>query len=166
MEDGIVVVLAAIVSVFSLSAFFLVLGVLFQPLVMRTHDACSDLPGRSFVIGLVNTLFVSILALGFTALGDGTGLEILKLPALLLIIIFAIFIAYGLAGMTLIIGERLVPDRNQTTQLMLGSITMILACLTPYIGWFLLTPYLCFRGLGGVLLGMTRGRSRHTAEPN
>jgi hypothetical protein len=165
MADGIVVVLVGIASLVTLVAFFLVLGLLFQSLVRRTRDAGNEMPGRSFVIGFVNTLFVSILALGFNALGDGTGLEFLKLPALLLVVVFAIFLAFGLTGMAWIIGERLVSDRDRPAQLLFGGIAMALACLTPYIGWFLLTPYLCFRGLGGVLLGITRGQGEQSIQP-
>lgn len=159
MEDGLLLILGIIGSIFAITAFFVVVGALFQNLVQRTKQACDTLPGRSLAVGLVNVIFIAIVALGFNALGDATGLEIIKLPALLLIIIVAILIAYGLTGMAWLIGARLSPDRGWAVQLFLGSLTMVLACLTPYIGWLMLTPYLCFRGLGGTLLGLSRSRS-------
>ena len=163
MENGVVVVLASVASVIALSAFFMVLGGLFQSLVTRSKNASGGMPGQSFLIGLVNALFFSVVALGFNALGDATGFEVLRLPALLLVVVFAILIAYGLSGMAWLIGERLFPERRWAVQLLLGSLSMILASLTPYLGWFLLFPYLCFRGLGGALLGITRGRRSELA---
>jgi hypothetical protein len=52
-----------------------------------------------------------------------------------------------------LIGERLFPDHAIWKQILLGSICLSLACALPFVGWFLLLPYVGFVGIGAVILG-------------
>jgi hypothetical protein len=61
--------------------------------------------------------------------------------------------------MALIMGEQLAPARSEVQQIAAGSVLLILSSLTPFLGWFLLLPYLCFRGVGGLVLGIFRRKA-------
>lgn len=141
-----------ILSALTLIAYFLSVALLFPRRVSLSQQAASEMPGRSFVLGLINTLFFTALIFGFIALADGTGAQFLYLPALLLIILYLVGLSYGLSGLILLTGERLLPDGGPIRQCVLGALTLILGCLTPFIGWFGLFFYLCLLGFGGFVL--------------
>ncbi len=162
MADGFGLVLLTIISYFCLVALFSALRVLFPRVVERTRSAAELLPGRSFVIGLVNILFFGAIASGFTALSNGLGTGIFILPALVILSGLVIGIGLGLTGMAAITGERLFPDEARRKQIAWGAAVLLLASLTPVVGWFGFLPYLCSIGLGGFVLGWFR---RAPAQP-
>jgi hypothetical protein len=141
-----------ILTVFTLIAFFLVLTLFFPRRVRLSQLAAGNMPGRSFVLGLVNSLFISALIFGFLALGEGTGFQILFYPAFLLIIIYLIGLSCGLSGLVELTGARLLPEASENRQRILGAVVLILGSLTPFIGWFGLFIYLCLLGFGSFIL--------------
>jgi hypothetical protein len=142
-----------ILSAITLIAFFLAVSLLFPRRVGLSQQAASEMPGRSFVLGLINTLFFTALIFGFMALADRTGAQFLYLPALLLLVFYLIGLSYGLSALVQMTGVRLLPDASPNRQRILGALTLILGCLTPFIGWFGLFVYLCLLGFGGFVLG-------------
>ncbi|MGH2620817.1 MAG: hypothetical protein ACRDHG_09660, partial [Anaerolineales bacterium] len=98
---------------------------------------------------------LSVIVAAFGALG-GAGAGVFQLLALILLGLLVIALAFGLAGMSVLIGERLLPDASPTRQTAWGAATLVLASLTPFLGWFGLFPYLAIRGLGGFLIGLFR----------
>jgi len=52
-----------------------------------------------------------------------------------------------------LIGERILPDLPAWKQLPWGTVCLALACALPFVGWFLLLPYVGFIGIGAVILG-------------
>lgn len=145
-----------ILSAITLIAFFLAVALLFPHRVGLSEQAAADMPGRAFVLGLVNTLFFAALIFGFMALGDGTGLQIFYLLALLLLIVYLIGLAYGLTGLVQLTGVRLLPAASPNRQRILGALTLLLGCLTPFVGWFGLFIYLCLLGWGGFVISFFR----------
>jgi hypothetical protein len=55
-------------------------------------------------------------------------------------------------------GERILPTAAPLRRTAWSALIVVAACLTPYVGWLLLFPYLVFRGVGGWLLGWLRER--------
>jgi hypothetical protein len=56
--------------------------------------------------------------------------------------------------MSALIGDRLVPLRGPISQVLIGAAAIVLAGLTPLLGWFLFFPYIALVGLGGVVIGL------------
>ena len=155
MNDGVAMLIAAPVVFGSLVALFSLLRVLFPAQVGSAKAATIEMPGRSLALGTVNLLFISIIVAAFGALGGGGG-GVFQLLALILLGLLAIALAFGLAGMSVLIGERLLPDATHTRQTAWGAAALVLASLTPFLGWFGLFPYLAIQGLGGFLIGLFR----------
>jgi hypothetical protein len=143
-----VIILAPLVGL-SLVALFVVMGAIFPRQIADVKSRSTDMPGRSFLLGLINAVFLSVIAAALSGAGD-----IPQLLALLLFTILVVGLAFGLAGMAPLIGERLLPGSSEIRQTGWGAAIMVVASLTPFIGWFLLFPYLSFRGLGAFLLGL------------
>ncbi len=158
MADGFGIVLLVLYSSITLVALLSGLGALFPRVVERTQASIDLLPGRSFIIGLVNLLFFGAIASGFAALGNGLGAGIFLLPALVILAGLVIALGIGLTGMAGMVGERIFPDNGRPGQIARGSIVLVLGSLTPFIGWFGFFPYISAVGLGGFILGWFRRR--------
>jgi hypothetical protein len=143
----------------SLIALFFGFRFLFPRVVNRTRMVADRAPGRSFAVGLVNFLFFGAVGLGFAAISDGVGASVFLLPATVILAALCVGILLGVAGVGLILGERMMPDQNPRRQIFWGSVVIILASLTPFIGWFIFFPYVGLVGLGGFIIGWFR-RSR------
>jgi hypothetical protein len=159
MDQGIGMLVLLIVVATSLVALFAVMGVLFPRTLERTRAAVEELPARSFLIGLVNLVFVLAIGLGLGALRASLGLGFLDLITLLLLILLVGVITFGLAAVVQAVGGRLLPGRSELAQRIWGAVALVLACLTPYVGWFGLLPYLALTGLGAFILGWLGGRA-------
>ncbi len=158
MDEGLGAVLIALLSGIGLTGLFLATAALFPRVVDRTRRTADRSPGRSFVVGFVNIFFLGAIGLGFSALADGTGLEFLQLPALLIYSLLVILLGFGLTALSQMTGARLIPDSHPVRQHVLGTWALILGGLTPFIGWFAFFPYLAIVGTGAVLLGTVRAR--------
>ena len=149
MPEAIALILLAPLVALSLVALFVAMGALFPRQIADVKAKSSDMPGRSFLLGLINVIFLSVIVAALSGGGD--------FPQLLGLLIFTILLvglAFGLAGMAPLIGERLLPESSGIRQAGWGAAIMIVASLTPFIGWFLLFPYLSFRGIGAFILSL------------
>ncbi len=167
MDSAVAIIFLAVGVVVSLVAFFTVVNVLFSSLVTRIEDKSDDSPGRSFFLGLLNTVFIAVLSVALWSIAENSGIGILAVPALVLLSLFAIGVIFGGTSMVRTIGKRLYPDREERTQMLWGGLISVLACTVPYIGWFLLLPYLLLRGFGAFLMTLTaayRARRRPAVE--
>ena len=143
MSEGLALILVPLVSL-TLVALFVAMGALFPKQIFDVKSRSSSMPGRSFLLGLINVIFVSVIVAAL-------------FPQLLGLILFAVLViglAFGLAGMAPLIGERLLPESGAVRQASWGAAIMVVASLTPFIGWFFLFPYLSFRGLGAFILSL------------
>ena len=166
MEILSITLLAFLIAI-SLIAFFLVLEAFFSRRILRTRQALEATPGRAFWIGLVNLGFFGMLALAFAALGNqSAGSDLLRGIALLILIIPAAGIIFGLAGEIQHTGERLAPQKSPFWRSVAGTIAMILACGLPFAGWFGLLPFLCMLGLGGFILSFFGRKFERPAAPD
>ena len=141
----------------ALTSYFLVLGVLFTNRAAKTQRVLTAMPGRSFGVGLVNFLFFGVIALVLFSLSDKAGSVvkvILTIPALLITAVLAIMLSFGLVGIVNMLGERIIPESTSPKRTVFGSITLSFACALPFVGWFLLFPYVGFTGIGAFILGL------------
>ena len=156
MRDGVGPAILVILGGICLAALFLVLGAYFPRRVEQTRRAAERSPGRSFLIGLVNALFA--IGLGLALQGGGLG-NVVQILAVILGIFATVAGVLGLTAMAQLTGERLFPALRPVPRTAAGSAILFLACVTPYLGWFGLFPYVTLRGLGAFLLGWWTART-------
>ena len=156
MSDIFRLFLALILLTIGLAAFFLVTNALFLQRIAETKSIIQSTPARSFGIGLVNFIFFFVVAAVLLSVAESAGpfiKGILTVPALIILAFLAIMLSLGLAGMSNLVGERIVPDASSWKQTLWGTVCLSLACALPFVGWFLLLPYVGFVGIGAVILG-------------
>lgn len=154
MQESGLLFLSVLAGSAVVAAFFAVLNVLFGGVVDRAALASADTPGRSFLVGVINIIFLGIIALGFIALSRAVGLEFFQIPALIVGVFLVVCIAFGMAGMSRLVGARLIPTAGENAQIALGGVALTFASAMPYVGWFGLLPYLILRGVGGLIVGL------------
>lgn len=163
MRDGVGPVLLIVLGAICLVALFVALGALFPRRIERTRREADRAPGRSLLIGLVNAAFLVALVLALQGAGSGLFGGVLRALVVLLAALGIVALTFGLASMVQLAGERLFPKTDPVPRTIGGGAIVILACLTPYLGWFGFFPYVALRGLGAFLLGWWTGRGEAAA---
>ena len=97
-----------------------------------------------------------VVALALFALGNWIGEEFFGGLGLLVLIPPVIGIVFGLGGAVRVTSERLFPDAPGFRRITWGALTLTLACVLPFVGWFALLPFLCLLGLGAFILSFFR----------
>lgn len=162
IEGALLLLLILVIGV-CFVALMVLLNLLLPTVSERGKTALLNHPWPAFFIGLANYLFLGGISLLLFAL------EIPPLGVLgLLITSFLLGITLlGLPGLVKLVGERLaeacqVPV-SPLWQLIWGTVTLTLAGLLPFIGWFLLTPTLLMVSFGAAVLGwLTHWQRRST----
>jgi len=156
MSDMVRLLLVVILLTIGLAAYFLVVNALFPQRIAKTKSMIQSMPARSFGIGVVNFVFFAVIALVLFSVAENAGpfiKGILTIPATIILASLTIVLSMGLAGMSNLIGERIFPDLSVWKQTLWGTVCLSLACALPFVGWFLLFPYIGFAGIGAVILG-------------
>ncbi len=162
MSDIVRLFLIILLLIAGFAAYFLVVNALFAARVTRIRSIAQSMPGRSFGIGLVNFLFFAVIALVLLSVAENAGpfiRGVLTIPAMIILVLLAIALSLGLAGMSNLIGERILPELPVWRQTLWGSVCLSLACALPFVGWFLLLPYVGFVSLGAVILGFLQNKA-------
>jgi hypothetical protein len=163
------IVLLLIASGFSTAMFFVGMQVYFGSFLEGVERAAGEHPGRSFLTGLINTIFLIALGMLFVSWGQSAGAPLLGGVGVIFWIIFLVGIVFGLSGMVLLARTRIYGEAPGWRPVANTGGILFLACLTPYIGWFGFLPFLILRGLGAVMLhtyGIYRGRRAAGHEPS
>jgi hypothetical protein len=141
----------------------------FPRFAIQAQAVIEQSPGRALVVGLVNFFFLGILTLTFFALGENVA-QIFAIPGLILTGIGAAGVLLGTTGAILLLGQRLWSDRSAVRRHTYAAALLLLACLAPAVGWFLLLPSLLIVALGAcvmVLFGrLQQGRPLPGEETN
>lgn len=156
MEQLFRAVILFILFTVSLFGFFTVMNVLFPKRVSKTRGILQQMPGRSFWIGLVNVLFllpVSLLLVSLADITTGPLKVIITVPALLLLAVLLSLASFGLLSIVNMMGEQVMSDQTLLKRTFWGTLLLSLACALPFVGWFLLLPYVLIIGIGAVILG-------------
>ena len=130
--------------------------VLFADRVTKAQRLINQMRGRAIGVGLVNFLFFGVIAMILLSVAEnieGAIKVILTIPALLIAALMTIILSFGLAGMVNVVGERILPEYSSLKKSIWGTVLLTFACALPFVGWFLLLPYVVFLGFGAVILG-------------
>lgn len=143
----------------SFTSYFLVIGALFTNRVTKTQNVINQTPGRSFGLGMVNFLFFGAIAFVLLSIAESTRPFIkglLTIPALLILTFLIALSSIGLTGVVKVLSERIFPDLTSWKQIVWGSVVLCFACALPFVGWFLLIPFISFISIGATILGMVQ----------
>lgn len=156
MTDLIRFLFILVLSALTLCAYLVVWRILCPQRVAFVIQQAEATPMRATVIGFINLLFFGIVTLGLLILSDqmkSSPFAVLFLLAGVgLAIALTIGLSMGLAAMVQLVGLRLQPHATPVRQSIAGSCGLVLACSTPFVGWFLLFPYIAALGTGAFIL--------------
>lgn len=155
MDLGLGVFLLLLVSCACLAVLLTLLHLLFPAVVTRSAEYAADQHGRAVLLGFLNALLVLALAAVLAMIGERVGFSLFVILGGVLLLVLIVGLLLGLTGCALLIGRTLKPASAEQLQSLWGSGAVILAALTPYLGWFLFFPYILFRGLGGFVMAVS-----------
>jgi len=156
--ETIFIILISILALITLVASFIFVRGLFPVRVNKIRATMENQWKRSFWLGLVNTVLITIFVVGFGSLGDGS--PIFYIPAFAMYGAFLIGLLYGLSAFVQILGERLFPELNPVKRDIKAGAVFLLTSLLPFVGWFLLFPYVLSLSVGAVVITLFQNRKR------
>lgn len=156
MENFVIVLISLLALVTLVAALIFIRG-LFPLRVEKVQLALEDQWKRSFWLGLVNTVFISIFAFGLGSLAENN--PILFVPIMAIYGCFLIGLLFGLSAFIQILGLRLFPDAPPVKRDIKSGSILLLTGLLPFVGWFLLFPYVICLAVGGVVLALFQNRA-------
>ena len=152
----------------SIIALLATLNLLLPTAIEKTRQNLEHALGRALLLGAINFIFGLALVGLFGWLAELTeeissllsGVFILLLG--LIVLGVAIFALLGLAAFAKLLGERIGGKKSPFTSNLRGGLLLLLAGLTPYVGWFLFTPLVLWTGLGAAISAQIRTREKAT----
>lgn len=143
-----------------LIALLLVIAAVWPGFTRRTQAGLERSPGKTFLIGLLNYVFLGAIVLLLLNSGPLAAVG-MALGAVLLAGTFL-----GLPAVAALVGARLHALRERETtrwaEIVSGGLGLYLAGLVPFVGWFLLLPALCLWSFGAAALALV---SRQKVQP-
>ncbi len=117
--------------------------------------------GRSLLLGLVNSLFAGIVIVLLTLPTHAGGViaGIFSFLIGLLLIFVAVPTLFDLVAITSLLGSRIGEAKSPVTTHLHGGVLLLLACLTPYLGWFVFTPLVLWTAFGAAIQTILRKKS-------
>jgi len=152
--DTLGIILISILALITLLASFIFIRGLFPVRVNKVQTTLENNWKRSFWLGLVNTILITIFVIGFGSLGEGSPL--FYFPAFAMYGTFLIGLLFGLSAFIQILGERLFPDLSPVKRDVRAGSVFLLTSLLPFVGWFLLFPYVISLSVGAVVITLFR----------
>ncbi|HEX9925894.1 MAG TPA: hypothetical protein VGD99_24775 [Anaerolineae bacterium] len=150
--NGLAVLILIMLIGLCLGALLAVLAALLPAAGRRSQAALLRSPWRAFFIGLANYLFLG----GISLILLNTEVRPLALVGVIIAAALISITLIGLTGLVTLTGERLAALRSRETSpfshLVWGTVTVTLAGLLPFIGWFLLAPVLLMVSFGAAVL--------------
>ena len=162
MTDILRIFFIVILLTITLAAYFLVIGALFTNRVTKTQNIINQTSGRAFGLGLVNFFFFGLIAFVMLSLAENAGSfvkGVLTLPAVVILAFLTVLLSLGLTGMVNVLGERLFSDMSLWKRNIWSAVILCFACALPFVGWFLLLPYISFVGIGASIFGFFQRNS-------
>ncbi|MCL4869438.1 MAG: hypothetical protein KJ063_10740 [Anaerolineae bacterium] len=159
--------LIALFSGWTFMAFLVAIGLLLPRFTDVSAQVLRTMPGRSFLLGLVNGLFLGLIAVVLFQIGQRIGGffgGMFGLTGLIILLGLLGLSALSLAGMAWLMHQRLYGDAAATLPTLLcTTLILISAGFAPIAGWFILTPLALILGLGATLIALVqqvRGRQQ------
>lgn len=158
MPELIRFILIALFSGWTLMAFLIAIGLLLPGFTNLTAQVLRTMPGRSFLLGLVNTLFLGIIGVVIVQIGQSIGGffgGVFGLVGLSVLLVLLGLGALGMAGMTWLMHQRLYGDAAAALPTLLRTTLIFISALfAPIFGWFILLPLAFSTSLGATLIAL------------
>ncbi|NQS91511.1 MAG: hypothetical protein HQ574_03805 [Chloroflexi bacterium] len=158
--ETISIILLSTLSLITLIASFIFTRGLFLDRVEKIQRTLENNWKRSFWIGLVNTILISIFVIGLGALGQNV--PIFYIPAFAMYGALLIGLLFGLTAFIQVLGERLFPEQTPVKRDIRAGSVFLLTGLLPFVGWFLLFPYVLSLSVGAVVLTLFHKKPQTT----
>jgi hypothetical protein len=133
--------------------------------VTRARQKLETAPVRSFLVGLINLIFWFVLLViwfEWTQYNGGPEMMPYLIGTTLGILLIVGLVIPGIPGLVALAGltgGRWNTSASPIGQDLRGGLLLVLACLTPYVGWFIFTPALLSTAIGaGLLTFFQRGK--------
>ncbi len=116
--------------------------------------------GRCFLLGLVNLIFWLVLGGAFIYMAQhnrgfvAVPFTILGGLILIVLIVLLVFSLPALAAIARLLGSRMGTAKSAFQTDLHGGILLVLAGMTPYIGWFVFTPVILCIAVGATILAL------------
>jgi hypothetical protein len=148
----------------TLTAFITLVERVFSPTATKCAEAIRISLWKSFLIGLVNAVFfIFLAALMFNvARGQLNGLlaGLVNLIAVVILVALGILASIGLSGFSFWLEERIANSEHSLTTALKSSLLLVLACMAPFVGWFLLTPFVVSTSIGSAIQTVFRRKEK------
>jgi hypothetical protein len=165
MDQVFPILILIIITGICLVALFITLYAFFTRILERTRSMAAERANRSFLTGLINVLFFVAVTVVLLAVGQNTGAGVIFALAFIIGFLLLVGILFGTTAMVLLLKERLFPGQLGNRSMAWAGGIATVACLTPYIGWFGLFPYMVFRGMGAFVITLVElWRERREAK--
>lgn len=153
MADVYAVTFIIIGILLSLPALLVALNLLLPKMTIHAANRLKYTPIKSFAVGLpiALTFLTWVVATAQANFGP------LRASAFIVAFIGMGLGSIGAAGMSRLLAERLGPisqPNSELTHLVRGAIIYELACLTPFVGWFLFIPLVGIAVMGAATFGL------------
>jgi hypothetical protein len=152
-----------------LTSIFILINLLFPRLVDGAEAVLEVALGRSLLVGFINILFVGVvdgIVIWLTQLLKQPLLNgILVILAALLTMVPVMLIFLGLASLANLLGRRMGGTENGSYANLRGGSLLVLAGLTPFIGWFAFTPLVIMTCLGAAIQTVSRRKEWVAQDP-
>jgi hypothetical protein len=156
--ESFIVILISILALITLVASLILIRGLFPIRVSKIQSTLENNWKRSFWLGLVNTILISIFVIGLGSLGNGA--PIFYIPAFAIYGTFLVGLLYGLSAFNQILGERLFPETAAVQRDIKAGAVLVLSALLPFVGWFLIFPYMISLSIGAVIITWFQNRKK------
>lgn len=147
-----------------LISIFTIVNLVLPAPVERARLALETSLGRSLLLGVVNFLFAGVvgvvLALPIRAGGIVAGVFVFLIALIALAVVA--FILFGLVAISSMLGGRMGETKSPVAAHVRGGGLLLLACLTPYFGWFVFTPLVLWTALGAAIQTVFRKKEKVT----
>lgn len=137
--------------------------------VERARQKLETAPKRSFLIGLINGIFgfvVLVIWFVWTQYNGGPDVTVYLIGSVLAVLLLIGLVIPGFSGLVALAGltgARWNATASPLGQDLRGGLLLILACLTPYVGWYIFTPALLCTAIGAGLLTFFQRKAKPPA---
>jgi hypothetical protein len=144
-----------------LISIFVVTSVLLPAFLERARTALEVSPGRSLLLGLINFLCIGVLDALLIWVAQLIK-SIMIVSGILIVIgglvtsILTLLAFLGLASLANLLGHHIGEPKNEFMAILRGGVLLILAGITPFIGWFAFTPLVILTALGAAIQAVFR----------
>jgi hypothetical protein len=142
----------------ALIALFAALMLLLPDPIRQARANLEEQPWRSMFLGILNFIGAGLVfALLVTLMGNSTRLQSILVPLLFLIgMVVAVPTLIGLCAVIMLVGVRLGETSKPLFTYLRSGGLLLLACVVPFIGWFVFTPILLWASMGSVIGTLVR----------